>query len=436
MPLPPLTIAVAGLGEVGAAVVSGLAQQAEALVAKLGRRLRVVAVSARDRQRPRACPLDGITWYDNPLELATAPGIDVVVELIGGTGVARELICKTLDNRRAVVTANKSLLAHHGATLAQRAQEARVHFGYEAAVAGGIPVIKTLKQALVANHLDRIYGILNGTSNFILSQMAEQGESFAQSLAQAQARGYAEADPSNDIHGHDAAQKLALCATLAFGTRPEVTKITLQGISEISPQDFISARNLGYTIKLVAYAARSADGLCQWVAPCLIPSALPLAKVSGVSNAVVIEGAPIGRLLLEGPGAGGPATASAVIADLADVATTSARPAFGRTVADLTPLQVVPSAANHYAAYLRLTVKDRSGVLAEIAALLSAQQISLAHVIQHGREPEDAVPLIVITHETSQQRLNSALERINRLESVCAPTQCLRILNLDLSTPL
>ncbi len=318
---PPLRIAIAGLGTVGAGTLRLLQRNAALLASRAGRAIVVVAVAARERGRDRGIDLSGVAWEDDATALATRPDIDVVVELIGGSdGPARALVTAALANGKHVVTANKALVAHHGTALARLAEEKGVAFSFEAAVAGGIPVLKALREGLAANNVQRIYGILNGTCNYVLTTMRETGREFDDVLAEAQRLGYAEADPSFDIDGIDSAHKLALLAAVAFGTEVDFAGVHVEGIRHVSALDIEFAAELGYRIKLLGLARLTEYGLEQRVHACMVPRSTPIAPIEGVFNAVVIEGDFVGRVMLEGRGAGAEPTASAVVADLLDIA--------------------------------------------------------------------------------------------------------------------
>jgi len=340
---PPLKIAVAGLGTVGAGTLKLLQDQAELLAERGGRRIVVTAVSARDRRRDRGVELSAVRWYEDATAMAADPEIDVVVELIGGAdGIARQVVDAALDHGKHVVTANKALMAHHGTRLAARAEERSLALSFEAAVAGGIPVIKALREGLAGNRLERVYGILNGTSNYILTTMRETGREFAEVLAEAQKLGYAEADPSFDIDGVDAAHKLAILASVGFGRPVDLAGVYAEGIRHVSRLDIDFAEELGYRIKLLGIARRTEDGLEQRVHPCMVSRATPIAAVEGVFNAVVAEGDFVGRVVLEGRGAGAFPTASSVAADLVDIAAGRRVAPFGVPAAALAPLPGAP----------------------------------------------------------------------------------------------
>ena len=424
----PLRIGVAGLGTVGAGVVRLLGKHADLLAQRCGRRLEVVAVSARDRGRDRGIDLGAARWYDDALGLAADPGLDVVVELIGGSeGVALELCRTAIANGKHLVTANKALLAHHGTGLATAAEAAGVALGYEAAVAGGIPIIKALREGLAGNAVSRVYGILNGTCNYILGAMRESGLDFADALAEAQRLGYAESDPSFDIDGVDSAHKLAILASVAFGRPLDLDAVHIEGIRNIGALDIEFARELGYHIKLLGIAGPTERGLEQRVHPCMVSEDVPLAHVDGVFNAVVIEGDFVDRTMFGGRGAGAGPTASAVVSDLADVARGQTLPVFGIPAHKLEAIPAAPMARHVGAYYIRLMVVDRPGVMADVTAALRDEQVSVEALIQRGRNPGDVVPVVLTTHETEEAAMLRAVSRIARLETVLEPPRLIRI---------
>ena len=427
-----LRVGIAGLGTVGAGTVRLLRANAELIAARAGRPVTVAAVSARDRGRDRGIELAGLRWHDDPLALASDPEIDVVVELIGGAeGTARALVEAALSRGRAVVTANKALIAIHGGRLAASAEGAGVALAFEAAVAGGIPVIKALREGLAADRLVRIGGILNGTCNYILTTMRETGRDFDDVLAEAQALGYAEADPSTDVDGIDAAHKLAILAALAFGRPVDFDSVHVEGIRRIGAADIGFATELGYRIKLLGIARRTEHGVEARVHPCLVPDRAPIAQVEGVFNAVVAEGEFVGRIMLEGRGAGAGPTATAVVADLIDIARGSLVPAWGASSGALAKLTSVPMLEVQGDYYLRLTVRDRPGVIAEITAVLRDCGVSLKSMLQHGRArsaaPDEAVPIVLVTHETQERAVRDAVARIAALDVVVAAPAMIRI---------
>ena len=424
----PLKIAVAGLGTVGAGVVKLLASQAALLEARCGRRLTVTAVAARDRHKQRDIDISKFAWFDDPVEMAKSADADVVVELIGGAdGPAKALTEAAFAKKRHVVTANKALLAHHGAALAAAAERAGVTIGYEAAVAGGIPIVKALREGLAGNRIQRVYGILNGTCNYILTVMRESGRSFADVLADAQKKGYAEADPSLDVDGIDTAHKLAVLASLAFGTAVDLDAVSVAGIRNVSPMDLEYAGELGFRIKLLAIGRRTAKGIEQRVHPCMIPAETALARVDGVFNAVMVDGDFAGNTVYVGRGAGQNPTASAVASDLVDIARGARSPAFGVPAAKLAKLELSPMAEHRGRYYIRLMVRDQPGVIADVSAALRDERVSLESMLQRGRSETKAVPVVLTTHETVEAAMLRALDRIGSLGSVIEPPCMIRI---------
>ncbi|MFC5386877.1 homoserine dehydrogenase [Aquamicrobium segne] len=414
-----LRIGIAGLGTVGASVARVLAQKSAELARQCGREIVVSAVSARDATRDRGVDLSAAQWFSDPLDLAKNADIDVFVELIGGEeGPARESVMAALQAGRHVVTANKALLARHGVELAQAAEDKGILLNYEAAVAGGIPVIKTMREAMAGNTVNRIFGILNGTCNYILTRMEAEGLSFEDCLKDAQRLGYAEADPTFDIEGNDTAHKLSILTSLAFGTRIAADDIYLEGISNITQADIRAAGELGYRIKLLGVAVRTENGIEQRVHPTMVPTSSVIAQVHGVTNAVAIETDILGELLLSGPGAGGNATASAVIGDIADIAKSQPGfqhgPVFGRPVKELHPYQKARMRVHSGGYFIRLTVHDRVGVFAAIANRMAQNEISLESIVQHanGANPETQKTVILVTHETTETAVRQAVAGI------------------------
>jgi homoserine dehydrogenase len=428
---PPLKIAIAGLGTVGAGTLRLLRQNADLLARRAGRALIVTAVAARNRTRDRGIDLSGLRWEADPVALAAAADVDVVVELIGGSeGTARALVTAALEHGKHVVTANKALIAQHGTALARLAEEKGAALAFEAAVAGGIPVLKALREGLAANNVQRIYGILNGTCNYVLTTMRESGREFDDVLAEAQRLGYAEADPSFDIDGVDSAHKLALLAAVAFGTEVDFGGVHVEGIRHVSALDIEFAAELGYRIKLLGLARPTEHGLEQRVHACMVPRTTPIAHVDGVFNAVVIEGDFVGRIMLEGRGAGAEPTASAVVADLLDIAGGRATTSFAVPASQLKQSSRAPMARHRGAYYVRLMVVDRPGVIADVAAALRDEQVSMEQMIQRGRAPGEAVPVVLTTHETEEAAMRRALDRIARVETVVEPPRMIRVENL------
>ncbi|CAN5125756.1 homoserine dehydrogenase [soil metagenome] len=429
--IAPLRIALAGLGTVGGGVVKLLDTNRELITRRAGRAIEVVAINARDRSRDRGFDLGRFDWVDDTTALASRPDVDVVVELIGGSdGPALTLAKAAIANGKAFVTANKAMIAHHGIALAQAAQDAGTALKYEAAVAGGIPVIKGLREGAAANELSQVYGILNGTCNYILTRMEAEGSDFDDVLADAQALGFAEADPSFDVDGVDAAHKLSILASLAFGTRIDFDAVRLGGIRNVLGGDIAQARALGFCVRLVGLAEADAHGLFQRVHPCLVPLAHPLAHVQGAMNAVVAEGNFVGRLFFEGRGAGEGPTASAVVADLIDVARGELGPAFAMPVASLAAPETADAGARRERSYLRFTVADRTGVLAEITAAMRDAGVSIESMIQRGEAPDGGVLLVMTTHEGPARAVAAALKRLEGSASMTGKPMWMPILDV------
>lgn len=411
----PVRIGIAGLGTVGAGTVQLLRQHAELLALRCGRPLQVVAASARDLKKDRGIDLTGIRLETDPLALARAGDVDVVVEVIGGSdGIARQVIEAAIAGGKHVVTANKALLALHGTEIAAQAEARHVILAFEAAVAGGIPIIKALREGLVGNRVKRLYGILNGTCNYILTTMRETGRDFADVLADAQKLGYAEADPTFDVDGIDAAHKLAVLTAVAFGRPVDFAGVYVEGIRKIGALDIRFAEELDCRIKLLGLARETEHGIEQRVHPCLVPKNAPIASVDGVFNAVAVEGDFVGQTMFEGRGAGAGPTASAVVSDLVAVARGHGLPAFVVPAAQLTERPGSPIERHRGAYYLRLMVLDRPGVIADVTAALRDEHVSLESMLQHGRArgPDDTVPVVLTTHVTEEAAMRRALKRI------------------------
>jgi homoserine dehydrogenase len=427
-----LRVGAAGLGTVGLAVLELLDRQATALAARCGRKIVVTAVSAREAGKKRGRDLSRLEWFDDPAKLAASPDIDLFVELIGGAeGAALAAIEAALSAGKSVVTANKALIAKHGVRLAELAEKRGVALGFEASVAGGIPIVKTLREDLAGNSVSRVYGILNGTCNYILTRMEMEHLSFAECLAEAQKLGYAEADPSFDIGGLDTAHKLAILTALAFGTRIDPEAIAVEGIQDISLADIDAAVELGFRIKLLGVAARTSAGIEQRVHPTMVPRSSAIAQVMGIANAVTIDADAVHELTLIGPGAGGEATASAVVADIADIAKGLRSPPFGLPAAALAPLQRAPIQMHEGGYYIRLSVYDRPGAAAAIAARMAERSISLESIVQRRRPGERgkpaAVPVVLITHATYEKLIREALDAVVADGFVTEPPQLIRI---------
>ncbi|HER25595.1 MAG TPA: homoserine dehydrogenase, partial [Rhodospirillales bacterium] len=422
---------IAGLGTVGAGTVKLIQSHGDLLARRCGRAIEIVAVSARNRDRDRGVALDNYTFFDDAVAMATDAPVDVVVELIGGAdGVAKDVALAALAAGRHVVTANKALIASHGTALAKMAERAGVTLAYEAAVAGGIPIIKTLREGLAGNGISRVYGILNGTCNYILSRMRDEGLEFSDVLSDAQKLGYAEADPGVDIDGIDAAHKLAILAALAFGREVDFASVYVEGIRHISLADIRFAEELGYRIKLLGVATASDKGIEQRVHPCMVPINAAIAGVEGVFNAVVAEGDFIDTLMLEGRGAGAGPTASAIAADLVDIARQVSIPTFGVPVDQLLPSAPVAMSGHSGAYYIRLMVLDQPGVFADVASVLRDNNVSMESILQHGRAPGEPVPVILTLHETLEAQAVKTIQAIAALDGVVEPPVMIRMENL------
>jgi homoserine dehydrogenase len=434
----PLKVGLAGLGTVGTAVAQLLDRGRDKLLARCGRAIEIVAVSARSRGKKRGIDLNRFRWVADPAALARDPSIDVLVELIGGAGdPAKRAVEVALSSGKAVVTANKALLARHGQKLAALAERRGVALNFEASVGGGIPIIKTLREALNGNSFTRIYGILNGTCNYILSRMEQDRLAFAECLREAQRLGYAEADPAFDLEGHDAAQKLSILASLAFGAKVDPGAIYVEGISSITLADLDAAAELGYRIKLLGVAVKTEAGIEQRVHPTMVPKESAIAQVMGVTNAVTIDAEGLAPITLVGPGAGGMATASAVVSDLADIARGVVTPPFGLPAARMTAIRKAPMQRHEGGYYIRLLARDRPGTAATIARRLAQQKISLESIVQRhdvrspgladaGRSGEP-VPVIMITYATSEDAVRRALAAVRRDRVISGQPQVVRI---------
>jgi homoserine dehydrogenase len=433
-----LKVGLAGLGTVGSSVIRLLERGRDKIAARCGRPIEVVAICARSRGKKRDIDLKKFRWVDDPVALAGDPAIDVLVEVIGGAGdPAKRAVETALASGKSVVTANKALLARHGQKLATLAERHGVALNFEASVGGGIPIIKTLREGLNGDSFTRIYGILNGTCNYILTRMEQDRLAFADCLREAQRLGYAEADPSFDVEGHDTAQKLSILASLAFGTKLDPGAIYVEGISSITLADLDAANELGYRVKLLGVAVKTEAGIEQRVHPTMVPKESAIAQVMGVTNAVTIDAEGLSPITLVGPGAGGMATASAVVADLADIACGGRALPFGRPAARMTATRKAPMQHHEGGYYIRLLARDRPGTAATIARRLAQQSISLESIVQRhpagapaasasGRSGEP-VPVIMITYATSEDAVRRALSAVRRDRVISGQPQVIRI---------
>lgn len=422
----PLRLGIAGLGTVGVGVVKIVQRRADLLSARCGRDIQISAVSARSRDKDRGVRLNDYAWEDDPVALATREDVDVFVELMGGDeGPAKLATEAALAAGKHVVTANKAMLAHHGNALAEAAEAAGVALRYEAAVAGGIPVIKALTEGLAGNAITRVMGVMNGTCNYILTRMEHAGLSYDEAFAEADGLGYLEADPELDVGGIDAGHKLALLASIAFGTRVAFDAMTLQGIGQISIDDIRRADDLGFKIKLLGVAQMTGRGLEQRMTPCLVPATSPLGQLMGGTNMVVIEGDAVEQIVLRGPGAGEGPTASAVMGDVCDVARGLIMPVFGQPATTLTPAP--PASAESPACfYLRMDLLDKPGALAKVATALGENGISIDRMRQYDH-PGDNAPVLIVTHRAARPDLDAALAALPATGVVQGSPVALRI---------
>ncbi|MGH6867185.1 MAG: homoserine dehydrogenase [Methyloceanibacter sp.] len=433
-----LKLGLAGIGTVGSGLLRLLEARSRALAPRAGKPIELVAVSARNRRKKRDADISSLRFVSDPVALATDPEIDVFVELIGGEeGAAKGAVEAALRAGKHVVTANKALLAHHGSSLAALAEKNGVALNFEGAVAGGIPVVKVIRESLQGNDISRVYGILNGTCNYILTTMEKEDRSFADVLKEAQAQGYAEADPTFDIGGFDTAHKLALLTSLAFGTRVNFDSIYVEGIETVTPADIEAAGDLGYRIKLLGVALRTESGIEQRVHPTMVPKNTAIAEVDGASNCVAIDGDFVGDVMLIGPGAGGAPTASAVMSDLIDIARNHVLPPFGAKAKDLRPYRKAQMRAHEGGYYIRASVYDRTGAFAAIASRMAEQGISIESIVQRRPRAElpgyirrhegSAAAVVMVTHQTTEAAVRKALAAIERDGHVDSKPQMIRI---------
>jgi len=422
----PLRLGIAGLGTVGLGVVKLIRNHAELLTARTGRQIAITAVSARDAGKDRGISLSAYEWESDPVALAVRPDIDVFVELIGGdAGPAKAATEAAIAAGKDVVTANKAMLALHGQPLAEKAEKAGRVIRYEAAVAGGIPVVKALTEGLAGNEITRVMGVMNGTCNYILTRMEHSGLPYEQVFKEADDLGYLEADPTLDVGGIDAGHKLAILSAIAFGTKPDFDGIHIEGIERIAIEDIRQAADMGFRIKLLGVAQRTARGLEQRMQPCLVPATSPLGQLEGGTNMVVIEGDAVEQIVLRGPGAGEGPTASAVLGDICDLARGFRIPTFGRPA---TSLVTAPAARTGLPAqyYLRMSLMDKPGALAKVAAVLGNSGISIDRMRQYGHS-EPTAPVLIVTHKTTPTALEEALEAMQATDVMASTPVALRI---------
>ncbi|UOA14236.1 MULTISPECIES: homoserine dehydrogenase [Sulfitobacter] len=422
----PLRLGIAGLGTVGVGVLRILRQQAALLEARTGCAMTVSAVSARTRNKDRGLSLASYDWEDDPVKLATRDDVDVFVELMGGAdGPAKAATEAALAAGKHVVTANKAMLAMHGQALAEQAEGAGVALRYEAAVAGGIPVIKTLMEGLAGNEITRIMGVMNGSCNYILTRMEDSGKTYQEIFAEADGLGYLEADPQLDVGGIDAAHKLAILSSIAFGTKIDFDGIQLEGIERVAIEDIRAAADMGYKIKLLGVTQKTGRGLEQRMMPCLVPQTSPLGQLDGGTNMVVIEGDAVGQIVLRGAGAGEGPTASAVMADVCDIARGLRGPVFGQPAETLE--QTTPASSQRPAPYyLRMALVDKPGALAKIATVLGEAGVSIYRMRQY-EHADTSAPVLIVTHKTSRDALLEALANMDKTRVLAGEPVALRI---------
>ncbi|GAB3486064.1 homoserine dehydrogenase [Marinomonas epiphytica] len=432
--LKPVKVGICGLGTVGSGTLNILRDNSNEITRRVGRSIVIEQIGAR-RDNP-SCDTSGIQITRDIFDVVNNPEIDIVIELIGGTGVAKDLVMQALENGKHVVTANKALIAEHGNEIFAKAQEKGVIVAFEAAVAGGIPIIKSLREGLSANRIDWLAGIINGTGNFIMSEMSQKGRTFDDVLAEAQALGYAEADPTFDVEGIDAAHKLTILASIAFGIPLQFEKTYTEGISKITAEDVAFAEQLGYVIKHLGVAKKTSKGIELRVHPALISHQQLLANVNGVMNAVMVKGDAVGPTLTYGAGAGALPTGSSVVADVIDVARTLTADPTNRVphlafqADSLSNDQVLPVEEVECGFFLNMNIQDKAGVLANITQILSQNGISIESLIQREREDSVLVPLVVMTHDVKERAMNNAIVAIEALPEVAGKVQRIRVESL------
>jgi homoserine dehydrogenase len=435
--MKPIHVGLVGVGTVGGGTATVLKRNAAEISRRAGREIRLFIAADRNPQRAKEICGEGVQLVDDGMAVATHPDVDIVVELIGGTTIAKDVVLKAIEHGKHVVTANKKLLAEYGNEIFAKAQAKGVMVAFEAAVAGGIPIIKALREGLSANHIEWIAGIINGTSNFILTEMREKGSNFADVLAEAQRLGYAEADPTFDVEGHDAGHKLTIMSALAFGIPMQFDKCYLEGISKLTAKDIQYAEELGYRVKLLGLTRRTAKGIELRVHPTLIPESRLIANVNGVMNAVLAKGDAVGATMYYGPGAGSLPTASAVVADIVDVTRLATAdpehrvPHLAFQPDQLKDLPILPIDEVESSYYLRIGAQDRTGVLAEITGILADNGISIEALIQKGANADGAAEVVILTHLVVEKQVNQAIAAIEALESVAGKVVRLRMEGLN-----
>lgn len=429
-PSKPFNVGLVGLGTVGVGVIKMLEDNAALISQRAGRDIKIISVSASNKSKDRGVDLSSYDWVDDGREMANDDRLDAVIEMVGGSeGFAKELVENSLKNKKHVVTANKALLAEHGFELASLAEQNDVCLTYEAAVAGGIPIVKTIREGLAGNNIQSVYGILNGTCNYILTEMRETGRDFAEVLKEAQEKGYAEADPTFDVDGIDAAHKLVLLGALAFGVKPDFKSLDIQGIRHITAEDIQYADELGYRIKLLGIARAEKDGYVQTMEPCLVSKKSALGNVEGVFNAIMTTGDFVDKTMMEGRGAGEGPTASSIVADIIDLAKGNGAPAFGVPVANLKDVEWNNADNIECRCYIHLHAQDDAGVLADITSCLKDHKISIDSVIQRGHgdnEADDVASIVILTHTAKYKNVKYAVQKIESLKTITNTPTILR----------
>jgi homoserine dehydrogenase len=424
----PFKIGLAGLGTVGVGVVKILQSHGDLIAKRAGRPIEITAVSALSAGKDRGVDLSAYKWVDNFSDMAQINDLDAVVEMIGGSdGPVKDFVYNSIENGKHVVTANKALLAHYGAQLAHNAAQKDVCVGYEAAIAGGIPIVKAMREGLAGNAVESVYGILNGTCNYILTEMCETGRDFDDVLNEAQEKGYAEADPTFDVDGIDAAHKLTLLTALGFGVKPDFDALSITGIRDITADDITFAKELGFKIKLLGIAKRVGDKILQRMEPCLVPMNGSIGSVEGVFNAVTVEGDFVNKIMLEGPGAGEGPTASAIVADIIDIARGNRPPVFGIASESLVEAQWADANDIEGRCYLHLEVKDASGVIADVTSVLKEHGVSIQTLLQPEAHDGDAASIVMILHDVRYKAILEAAKVLENLSTIVQKPKLLRV---------
>lgn len=424
----PFKIGLAGLGTVGVGVVKILQDHAEVIAKRAGRPIEITAVSARRAGKDRGVDLSAYKWVDNFEDMAADNDLDAVVEMIGGSdGAVKDFVYRAIENGKHVVTANKALLAHYGAELAHDAAQKDVSVGYEAAIAGGIPIVKAMREGLSGNAVESVYGILNGTCNYILTEMRETGRDFDDVLHEAQEKGYAEADPTFDVDGIDAAHKLVLLTALGFGVKPDFGALSITGIRDITADDIAFATELGFKIKLLGIAKRVGDKIIQRMEPCLVPMSGTIASVEGVFNAVHVDGDFVNKIMLEGPGAGEGPTASAIVADIIDIARGNRPPVFGISAEELKDAVWAESNDIKSRCYLHLEVEDASGVIADVTSILKMHGVSIQRMLQPESNAGETASLVMILHDVSYKSILDGVSELQNLSTIIQKPKLFRV---------